>query len=52
MTPVVLGIFNPLFIPQHNPSVEVEKIGLYLSHLVPEILGPKVGLFLSPNGTI
>ncbi len=50
MTPV-LGIFSPigsLFIPQHNPIDPLflqKKIGLSLSHLVPEILGPKVGLF-------
>ncbi len=46
----VLEIFNnpigSLFIHQHNrvdPSF-CRKIGLSLSHLVPEILGPKVGL--------
>ncbi len=36
-----------IFISQHN-SIESlflqKKIGLYLSHLVPEILGPKVTL--------
>ncbi len=27
----------------HWPPLSAEKIGLYLSHLVPEICGPKVG---------
>ncbi len=43
--PIRLG---PYFIPQHNsvdPFFLQKKIGLSLSHLVPEILGPKVGQF-------
>ncbi len=38
---------GPYFIPQHNPIdplILAETINLSLSHLVPEILGPKVGL--------
>ncbi len=38
---------GPYFIPQHNPTAE--KIGLSLSHLVQEILGPKVGLIFYQN---
>ncbi len=45
MTPV-LGIFNPIgyFIPQHDPidPLFCRKIGLSLSHLVPEILRLKL----------
>ncbi len=52
-----LGIFNPtssLFYTstQSNwppPPHSVEKIGLSLSHLLPEILGPKVGLIFYQN---
>ncbi len=46
MTPVIF-IFNPigsLFYTSTQSDVSAEKIGLSLSHLVPEILGPKVGL--------
>ncbi len=42
-----LGLY---FIPPHNPIDPLflqEKIGLSLSHLVPEILGPKVGVFFT-----
>ncbi len=38
---------GPYFIPQHHPIDPFflqKKIGLSLSHLVPEILGPTVGL--------
>ncbi len=31
------------------PPLSAEKIGLSLPHLVPEILGPKVGLILTQN---
>ncbi len=31
------------------PTRSAEKIGLSLSHLVPEILGPKVGLIFHQN---
>ncbi len=55
MTPI-LGIFNLIgslfFIPQHNPIDPLflqKKIGLSLSHLVPEILGPKVSLIYHQN---
>ncbi len=55
MTPV-LRIFNPtvflFYIPQHNPIdhlVLQKKICLPPSHLVPEILGPKVGLIFHHN---
>ncbi len=49
MTPV-LGIYNPigsLFYTATQsdwPPLYAEKIGLSLSHLVPEIQEPKVGL--------
>ncbi len=53
MTPIFV-IFNPIgpyFIPEQNtidlPSVE--KIGLFLSHLLTEILGSKVGLIFHQN---
>ncbi len=32
-----------------GPPLSAEKIGLSLSYLVPEILGPKVGLILQQN---
>ncbi len=39
--------------PHHNLieplPLSAEKIGLSLSHLVPEILGPKVGLIFHQN---
>ncbi len=51
----VFEIFNPIgsiFIPQHNP-IDLfflqKKIGLSLSHLVPEILGPKVVVIFHQN---
>ncbi len=40
------------FIPQYNPidsQFVVKKIGLSLSYLVPEIIGPKVGLIVHQN---
>ncbi len=43
---------GPYFIPQHNPIDPFflqKKISLSLSHLVSEILGPKVGLIFHPN---
>ncbi len=43
---------DPFYIPQHNPIDPLflqKKICLSLSHLVPEILGPKVGLFFHQN---
>ncbi len=43
---------GPYFIPQHNPIDPLflqKKIGFSLSHLVPEILGPKVGLIFHQN---
>ncbi len=43
---------GPYFISQHNlidPLFLQKKIGLSLSHLVPEILGPKVGLIFHQN---
>ncbi len=50
----VFWIFNligsPYFMPQHNPIDPLflqTKIGLSLSHLVPEILGPKVGIIFT-----
>ncbi len=54
MTPV-LGIFNPigsLFYTSTQsdcPLFLQKKIGFSLSHLVPEILGPKVGLIFHQN---
>ncbi len=54
MTPT-FEIFNQtglLFIPQHD-LIELlvlqKRIGLSLSHLVPEIHGPKVGLCFYQN---
>ncbi len=32
-----------------SPPLSAEKIGLSLSHLVPEILGPNVGLIFHQN---
>ncbi len=53
MTPVFLNFspIGPYFIPQHNPIGPsfCRKIGLSLSHSVPEILGPKVGLMFHQN---
>ncbi len=51
MTPfMVLPIrLGPYFISQHNPIDPLflkKKIGLPLSHLVLEILGPNIGLFV------
>ncbi len=43
---------GPYFIAQHNPinlPLFAEKIGLSLSHLVPETLGPKAGLIFHQN---
>ncbi len=43
---------GPYFIPHHNPIDPLfleKKIGWSLSHLVPEILGPKVGLIFHQN---
>ncbi len=40
------------FISQHNPIDPLfleKKIGLSLSHLVPEILRPKVGIIFHQN---
>ncbi len=54
MTPV-FGIFNPtgsLFYTStqsDGPPLSAEKIGLSLSHLVPEILGLTVGLIFHRN---
>ncbi len=54
MTPV-LGIFyliGSLFYTStqsDRPSISVEKIDLSLSHLVPEILRPKIGLIFHQN---
>ncbi len=54
MTPIFV-IFNPnrsLFYTSSQsdwPPLSVEKIGLSLSHLVPEILGPKFGLIFHQN---
>ncbi len=54
MTPV-FEIFDPnesLFYALSRsdwPPLSAENIGLSLSHLVPEILGPKVGLILNQN---
>ncbi len=44
-----LGLY---FIPQRNPNdsfFSAETIGLSLSHLVPEILGPKVAVIFHQN---
>ncbi len=57
MTPIC-GIFNPTGPILYNPTpydwppLSAEKIGLPLSHLVREILGPKSGLFFSPKRII
>ncbi len=43
---------GPYFIPQQNLIDTLflqKKIGLSLSHLVPEILGPKIGQFFHQN---
>ncbi len=42
---------GPYFIPPHNPidTLFLQKNQLSLSHLVPEILGPKIGLILHQN---
>ncbi len=46
-------IFNPIgpyFMPYHDPTDPIflqKKISLSLSHVVPEILGPKVGLIVT-----
>ncbi len=42
---------GPLFIPQQSdcPPLSAKKIGLSLSHLIQEILGPKVGLIFHQN---
>ncbi len=54
MTPV-LGISDPigslLYTSAQSdwPPLSAEKIGLSLSHLVPEILGPKFGLIFHQN---
>ncbi len=53
MTPLFWGFsirLGPYFIPQNNPIDPIflqKKIDLFLSHLVPEILGPKVGPFFT-----
>ncbi len=47
--PLLLRFFIPYFIPHRaliDPLVLQKKISLSLSHLVPEILGPKFGLML------
>ncbi len=55
MTPVFFKLsirLGPYFIPHHNPIDTLflqKKIDLSLSHLVPEILGPKVGLIFHQN---
>ncbi len=55
MMTYVLGIFNPigfLFYAHHNliePLLLQKKIGLSLSHLVSEILGPTVALIGHQN---
>ncbi len=51
MTPI-LGVFNLNFICQQHPIDPLflfSKIGLSVSHLVPEILGPKFGLIFHKN---
>ncbi len=54
ITPVLV-IFTPIGSLFHTstqsnwPSLSAEKIGLSLSHLVPDTLGPKVGLILNQN---
>ncbi len=54
-TTTVFEIFNPngaIFYasPRSDwPSLSAEKTGLSLSYLVPEILGPKVGLIVCQN---
>ncbi len=51
MTPIS-EIFESLFYASSRfdcPPLYAEKIGLSLSHLVPEILGPKVGLSFHQN---
>ncbi len=51
----VFGIINPIgsiFYTSTQsdwPPFSAEKIGLSLSHLVPEILGAKVGVIFHPN---
>ncbi len=51
----VLGIFNLIgslfYTPTQFdwPPLSAEKFGLSLSHLVPEILGPKVSLIFHQN---
>ncbi len=54
MTPI-WGIFNPIrslfytTLQSDGPPLSAEKIGFSLSHLVLEILGPKVGLIFHQN---
>ncbi len=54
MTPI-LGVFNLIgslyYTLTHSdgPVLYADKIGVSLSHLVPEILGPKVGLIFQQN---
>ncbi len=54
MTPVfeIVKLIGSLFYtttPSNWPPLSAEKISLSLSHLVPEILGPKVGLIVHQN---
>ncbi len=48
MTPI-FEIFYPIGSIFYATSQSAEKITLSLSHLVPEIRGPTVGLFFHPN---
>ncbi len=54
MTPV-FGMSDPIgslfytSAQSDGPPLSAEKIGLSLSHLVPEILGPKFGLIFHQN---
>ncbi len=51
----ILVIFNPIGSLSYTatrsdgPPLSAEKISLSLSHLVPEILGPKIVLFFHQN---
>ncbi len=51
----VFGIFNPILYIIMISFIDTlflhKKIGLSLSHLVPEILGPKVGQLFHQNVT-
>ncbi len=47
----IFYIFDP-FMPNHDlidPFILQKKIGLSLSHLIPDILGPKLGLIFHQN---